>query len=189
VLVQACSDSARSPEDEIRQFIEAGVEAGENRSADDLSELIHPDYSDQNGYNRKQLGKLLRVYFFRHKSIHLFTRIDEIELLTDNEASVRLHVAMAGTVISDVNALSISPGWRALACSLNPQWIFFSRKYARLFRSFRKSIVNPKPCAMMCKDARMRCRQEPRTAIPPPGEICGLSNPGCPGQLPYRGNR
>jgi len=106
VLVQACSDSARSPEDEIRQFIEAGVEAGENRSADDLSELIHPDYSDQNGYNRKQLGKLLRVYFFRHKSIHLFTRIDEIELLTDNEASVRLHVAMAGTVISDVNALS-----------------------------------------------------------------------------------
>jgi len=106
LLVLACSDSAISPEDEIRQFIEAGVEAGENRSVVDLSELIHPDYSDQNGYNRKQLGKLLRVYFFRHKTIHLFTRIDEIELLTDNEASVRLHVAMAGTVISDVNALS-----------------------------------------------------------------------------------
>ena len=106
LLVLACSDNAISPEDEIRQFIEAGVEAGENRSVDDLSELIHPDYSDQSGYNRKQLGKLLRVYFFRHKTIHLFTRIDEIELLTDNEANVRLHVAMAGTVISDVNALS-----------------------------------------------------------------------------------
>ncbi len=106
LLVLACSDSAVSPEDEIRQFIEAGVEAGENRSVADLSELIHPDYNDQNGYSRKQLGKLLRVYFFRHKTIHLFTRIDEIELLTDNEASVRLHVAMAGTVISDVNALS-----------------------------------------------------------------------------------
>ena len=106
LLVLACSDNAISPEDEIRRFIEAGVEAGENRSVDDLSELIHPDYSDQSGYNRKQLGKLLRVYFFRHKTIHLFTRIDEIELLTDNEANVRLHVAMAGTVISDVNALS-----------------------------------------------------------------------------------
>ncbi|MCP4765590.1 MAG: hypothetical protein GY875_04900 [Gammaproteobacteria bacterium] len=106
LLLQACSDSANSPEDEIRQFIEAGVQAGENRSVGDLSELIHPDYGDQNGYNRRQLGKLLQAYFFRHKSIHLFTRIDEIELLTDNEASVRLHVAMAGTVISDVNALS-----------------------------------------------------------------------------------
>jgi len=106
LLIQACSDSVKSPEDEILQFIESGVQAGEDRSADDLSELIHPDYADQNGYNRKQLGKLLRAYFFRHKSIHLFTRIDEIELLSANEASVRLHVAMAGTVISDVTALS-----------------------------------------------------------------------------------
>ena len=106
LLIQACSDGTTSPEDEIRQFIDVGVQAGENRSVDDMSELIHPDYGDQNGYNRKQLGKLLRAYFFRHKSIHLFTRIDEIELLTDKEASVSLHVAMAGTVISDVTALS-----------------------------------------------------------------------------------
>jgi hypothetical protein len=105
LLMQACSDST-SPEDEILQLIEAGVQAGEDRSADDLSELIHPDYSDQNGYNQIQLGKLLRAYFFRHKNIHLFTRIDEVELLTDSEASVSLHVAMAGTVISDVTSLS-----------------------------------------------------------------------------------
>ncbi len=104
--MQACSDSADSPEDEIRQYIEAGVQAAENRSVDEASELIHPDYHDQKGYNRTQLGKLLRVYFFRHKSIHLFTRIDEIEMLTENEANVRLHVAMAGTVISGVDALS-----------------------------------------------------------------------------------
>jgi hypothetical protein len=106
LLMQACSEGRLSPEDQIRQFIEAGVQAGENRSVDNLSELIHLDYLDQKGFNRTQLGKLLRVYFFRHKNIHLFTRIDEIELLTENEASVRLHVAMAGTVISDVNALS-----------------------------------------------------------------------------------
>jgi hypothetical protein len=106
LLIQACSDSATSPEDEIRRYIEAGVQAGEDRSVDDLSELIHSEYIDQNGYGREQLGKLLRAYFFRHKSIHLFTRIDEIELLTANEAIVRLHVAMAGTVISDVTALS-----------------------------------------------------------------------------------
>ena len=61
----------------------------------------------------------------------------------------------------------LSPGWRALACSLNSQEIFFSREYTLVFRFFRKSLVNPKPCAMMCRDARMRCRQEPRTAIPP----------------------
>jgi hypothetical protein len=106
LLVQACSDSVTSPEDEIRRYIETAVQAGEDRNADDLAELVDPDYRDQKGYNRTQLAKLLRVYFFRHKTIHLFTRIDEIELLTENQASVRLHVAMAGTVISDVTDLS-----------------------------------------------------------------------------------
>ena len=106
LMLQACSDSADSPEEQIRQFIETAVEAGENRSVDGLTELVHPDYIDRNGYNRTQLGKMLRAYFFRHKNIHLFTRIDEIELLTDNEASVSLYVAMAGTVISDVTELA-----------------------------------------------------------------------------------
>ncbi len=49
-------------------------------------------------------------------------------------------------------------GW-VLACCLNPQGIFFRRKYAPLFRSIRKFPVNPKPCAI----------------IPPPGEKCGLA--------------
>ena len=106
LLLQACSDSADSPEEQIRQFIDAGVQAGEARSVDDLGELLHNDYLDQRGNNSKQLGKLLRVYFFRHKNIHLFTRIDSIEVLADNQASVSMHVAMAGTVITDANALA-----------------------------------------------------------------------------------
>lgn len=105
LLLCSCADSDISPEDEIRQYIELGVEAAEQRSVDDLDELLHPDYRDRKGYNRQQLGKLLQAYFFRHRDIHLFTRIDEIQLLAENQAEVRLHVAMAGSVISDVTAL------------------------------------------------------------------------------------
>ena len=105
LLAQACSDDD-STEDQIRHLIENAVEAAEDRRLDGLSDLMHSDFIDQRGNNRQQLAKLLRVYFFRHKSIHLFTRIDSIEMLTANQASVSLHVAMAGTVISDVNALS-----------------------------------------------------------------------------------
>jgi len=71
-LFQACSENTVSPEDEIRQFVESGVSAAENRSLDDLSSLMHDSYLDQKGYNKKQLGRLLRAYFFRHKNIHLF---------------------------------------------------------------------------------------------------------------------
>jgi len=105
VLAQACSDDG-SAEDQIRQLIYNAVQAAEDRSVDGPSELMHADFIDQQGNNRKQLSKLLRLYFFRHKNIHLFTRVDSIEMLSDNQASVSLHVAMAGTVISDVDALS-----------------------------------------------------------------------------------
>ena len=105
VLAQACSDDG-SAEDQIRHLIDNAVQTAEDRSVDGLGELMHTDFIDQQGNNRQQLGRLLRVYFFRHKNIHLFTRVDSIEILSDNQASVSLHLAMAGTVISDVNALS-----------------------------------------------------------------------------------
>ena len=105
LLVQGCSDDG-SAEDQIRHLIDNAVQSAEDRSVDGLGELMHTDFIDQQGNNRQQLGRLLRVYFFRHKNIHLFTRVDSIEILSDNQASVSLHVAMAGTVISDVDALS-----------------------------------------------------------------------------------
>ena len=105
-LLLACSGGTKSPEDEIRNFIASAVEAAERRSSADLSEMIHDSYLDQAGYNKKQVAGLLHVYFLRHKNIHLFTRIGEIELLGDNQATARLHVAMAGSVISDIDAVS-----------------------------------------------------------------------------------
>lgn len=106
ILLQACSAGGDSAQDQIRDLIESGVAAAEARSSGDLDDMIHGNYLDQKGYNKKQLTGLLRAYFFRHKNIHLFTRIGEIELLGDNQALVSLHVAMAGSVISDVDAVS-----------------------------------------------------------------------------------
>ena len=105
LLIQACSDDG-SAEDQIRRFIDSGVQAAEARSVDDLSELLHANFADQQGHNGKQSARLLRAYFFRHKNIHLFSRIDNIDMLSANQASVSLYVAMASTVISDVSALS-----------------------------------------------------------------------------------
>jgi len=106
VLLQACNAGGDSAQDQIREFIESGVATAEEGSSGDLGDKIHGSYLDQKGYNKKQLTALLRAYFFRHKNIHLFTKIDEIELLGDSQAMVRLHVAMAGSVISDVDAIS-----------------------------------------------------------------------------------
>jgi hypothetical protein len=37
-----------------------------------------------------------------------------------------------------------------------------------------KSLVNPKPGAMMCRDARMRWKTGAENRHPAPGEKCGL---------------
>ena len=106
LLLQACSETAIPPEEQIRQFIKSGVEAAENSSLDDLSDLIHGNYLDQKGYNKQRLDGLLKAYFFRHKDIYLFTKIEEINLFAENQATVLLYVAMAGSVISDVDAIA-----------------------------------------------------------------------------------
>ena len=105
-LATACSDDSPTPEAQIRAFIETAAQAAERRDAGDLEELVHAGYLDQKGYNRQQLTGLLRGYFFRHKNIHLFTRIEAIELLGEGQAEVRLYVAMAGSAISGVDALA-----------------------------------------------------------------------------------
>lgn len=105
-FLHSCSDNELSREDEIRQYIETGVEAAENRSSSDVTELIHDSFRDHKGMNKQQVKKMLRAYFFMHKNIFLFTKIREIRFLSDNEASVTLHVAMAGSLIADASMLS-----------------------------------------------------------------------------------
>lgn len=105
-LLHACSGSEISREDEIKQYIEAGVKAAEDRSSSDLAELIDESYLDHKNLNKTQITKLARLYFFKHKNIYLFTKIDSIEFVTENQALVTLHVAMAGSVISDASVLS-----------------------------------------------------------------------------------
>jgi len=105
-LISACSDEKISREDEVRQYIESGVAAAEDRSSGDIAKLIDASYFDERNFTKTQLTKLIRLYFFRVKNIHLFTKIDRIEFIAENEVLVTLHVAMAGSVISDPSLLS-----------------------------------------------------------------------------------
>ncbi len=105
-LICACTDKPLSNEEQIRQYIDTGVTAAESRSHRDLANLIDDGYSDEKSMSKSQISKLLQVYFFRHKNIFLLTKIKEINFPSDDEANVTLHVAMAGSVISDASALT-----------------------------------------------------------------------------------
>jgi hypothetical protein len=106
LMMMGCGDDVESPDAQIRQLIAAGVEAAEARSAGDLETHLHPNFLDQKGYDRSEVVKLMRGLFLRHKSVYLFTKIGQIDLQTDTEATVEMHVAMAAQSISDVTALA-----------------------------------------------------------------------------------
>ncbi len=106
VLVCACTESPLSKEDQIRHYIDTGISAAESRSHSDLADLIDNSYRDQKSLGKTQLVKLMRAYFFRHRNIFLLTKIEAIDFPADDEAIVTLHVAMAGSVISDASVLA-----------------------------------------------------------------------------------
>ena len=106
LLLNACSNEELSREAKIELTIAAAIEAAEDRSASDMSALVDERYLDLKGLNKAQLIKLVRLYFFRHKNIYLFSKLGEIDFPAQNKALVTLHVAMAGSAISDITALS-----------------------------------------------------------------------------------
>lgn len=65
-----------------------------------LRDLIGERYSDRDGRDRRAIEQILRVYFLRHGSIHLVTRVQSVTVPTAGRAEVVVLVAMAGTPIA-----------------------------------------------------------------------------------------
>jgi len=105
-FLSSCAEKTLLPEEEIKAYISAAKQSAESRSHNDLADLISEHYQDQKSLNKKKIASLARAYFFRHKNIHLFTKLDSINFQKDKEAFVVVYVAMAGTAITDVNMLS-----------------------------------------------------------------------------------
>ena len=98
-LCAACGGEGRphSPESEIRAWVDRGEAAAEAKDRGDLLEMISPDYADARGNSHEDIGKILRIYFFRQNSIALLTNIDSIAMMGDTAAMVDVTVGMVGT--------------------------------------------------------------------------------------------
>lgn len=93
----ACGDPPSAPEEELRAWVAAGVEAAENKERRELVGMVAPSYADARGNDREEIDKTLRVYFFRQHEIGLISRIEEITVYDDTAAKIVLTVGMAGT--------------------------------------------------------------------------------------------
>jgi hypothetical protein len=96
-----------SPEQQVRAVIAAGEEAAERRDHGDLMALVSPRYEGASGENVDDLSQLLRGYLLAHPSVHLATRIEQVEFPYDDLAKVRLTIGMLGRETDAASAAAL----------------------------------------------------------------------------------
>ena len=103
-LLAGCTGQ-ESPEQQIRTMLDSAARAVEQRALNQVKSFISPDYLDDRQRNRRAIMGLLTGYIFRHKSIHLLTQINRIELPQPGQARVSMLVAMAGRPLEATSRL------------------------------------------------------------------------------------
>jgi hypothetical protein len=91
----ACGDT-NSPEQQVRDVIGQMEAAAEARDIGELMEHVSEDYRDENGLGPDEAARYVRGYFIANQSIHLLTRIEQIEFPIEGEARARVLVGMVG---------------------------------------------------------------------------------------------
>ena len=104
-LLVSCSPAEDSPETQIRTLLERGETAAEKKQTGELRQMISEKYSDSQGQDKRAIEAVLRYYFLRNESIHLFVRIQSIAFPQPAQAQVIALVAMAGQPIAGAEEL------------------------------------------------------------------------------------
>lgn len=95
VTLTACGD-ADSPEQQVRTVIEKMETAAEARDVGELAEHLSSEYRDANGMSPDEAARYARGYFIANQSIHLLTRVEQVEFPLPDEARARVLVGMVG---------------------------------------------------------------------------------------------
>jgi hypothetical protein len=93
----ACGGPSMAPEEELRAWVAAGVDAAESKERQTLVDMMSSAYTDARGNERDDIENLLRLYFLRQNNIKLLPSIENITVFDETAANIELAVAMAGT--------------------------------------------------------------------------------------------
>jgi len=97
LALAAWGGPSSAPEEQLRAWVAAGVDAAKDKNRRELVSMISESYADARGNERGDIENLLRVYFLRQHKIALLTSIEQITVYADTAAKVEMTVGMAGT--------------------------------------------------------------------------------------------
>lgn len=115
----ACSERPLSAEEQLRGLLSKAEADLEARDLDAAMASVAPTYEDSAGRDYRALRTLLFGYLLRHKSIHILSKIDQIELVSDTQARLVVFAGLAGSAQEAETVLS---GWRGELLRLRLQF-------------------------------------------------------------------
>ena len=105
VTTLSCSSKSDSPEDMVREILKRAEIAAEEKDVGVFRDIVSASYTDKTKHDKKAIIGILRYYFLRNRSIHLFTRITTVEFPHPEKAEVTMFLAMAGRPIAHADEL------------------------------------------------------------------------------------
>jgi hypothetical protein len=137
LIVAACGGPSGTPEDALRTWVTNGEVAAEEKNRSELLNMISENYVDARGNDRKQIGDLLRIYFFRQNSIALLTRIDSIVVSGETAATVTLTIGMAGIKGSALGINADAYKFEFELAKPDEDWLLIGARWAALGQNLR----------------------------------------------------
>jgi hypothetical protein len=105
LTVSACGKTV-SPEAQIRARINAAGAAADKKEISTLREIVSDKYSDSQGQDKRVVEGVLRLYFIRNETLHVFTRTTSVEFPEKDKALAVVYVAATGQQIVNAQELS-----------------------------------------------------------------------------------
>lgn len=130
----AACGSGDSPEQQVRAVIDQMETAAENRDVGELTEHLSESYSDANGNGPAEVARYLRGYFIANQSIHLLTRVEQLDFPTDDEARARVLVGMVGREAAATREWDLAADLHAFDISLRREDGAWKVIFARVMR-------------------------------------------------------
>jgi hypothetical protein len=93
----ACGGPVAGPEESLRQWVEQGQQAADEKDRSTIVDMISPAYVDGRGNSRQDIENMLMAYFLRMNDVALITRIEELNIIGESAAELVLSVGMAAT--------------------------------------------------------------------------------------------
>ncbi len=105
VLVSCSSEPQLSKEQLLYQSITELENRFEERKLGRIVEYVSESYSDEKGRSLRDIKRAIQLQLMRHKSLHVFSVVKDIEWTGDELAKVEIAAAMGGAPMEDASIL------------------------------------------------------------------------------------